>query len=110
MKKDRNEGQHRQHAGREGELRKVGADIGRFAEVGKVKHRPGFFALDEDKEGEEKHRAYPLAKDPRVGPATMVALDKREGGQEKPATEAGYAGQIELHGVGISGGHDDTDD
>ena len=86
LKKDRNEGQHSQHSGREGELCQVGADVGRFAEVGKVKHRPGLPALDENKKGEENYRAHAFAKDPWIGPAAVVASDKRERRQEKPAT------------------------
>src|SRR5260221_6763323 len=54
LKKDRNEGQHCQHSGREGELCQVGADVGRFAEEGKVKHRSGLLALDENEKGEER--------------------------------------------------------
>src|SRR6266852_5839607 len=108
LKKERNEGQYCQHSGRKGELCQVGADVGRFAEVGEVKHRAGLVALDENEKDEENHHA--LAKDPRIGPAAVVASDKRERRQEKPATETGHAGQIELHGVGIPGGLDDTDD
>src|SRR6266403_1259765 len=110
LKKDRNEGQHCQHSGREGELCQVGADVGWFAEVGKVKHRAALLALDENEKGEENHRAHAFTKDPWIGPAAVVSFDKRERRQEKPATETGHAGQIEVHGVGISGGLDDTDD
>jgi DNA-binding MarR family transcriptional regulator len=46
LKKDRNESQHRQHAGREGELGEIRAEIGRVAEIGKLEHRPGLTPLD----------------------------------------------------------------
>src|SRR5260370_24890901 len=107
--KDRNEGQQCQNAGREGELCQVGADVGRFAEVGKVKHRAGLLALDENEKGEENHRAHAFAKDPWIGPAAVVAFDKRERRQEKPATETGHAGQIDLHAAWISAELDTTE-